>query len=170
MPTSEQLAWVVCGILGLGTFIIIVLTLKSLENRANRNGFSIWLRRLFRVHLTALDGLTISPENKSPIPESLPTEPEISMEFSIAEVGFKCPICAVEVVGGAEVVRCSKCQTPAHKDCCEFNGKCGVYGCGGAYSAPQADCNHDWDPWVAYGNGQDYDTRSKCPKCGKHLY
>lgn len=58
-----------------------------------------------------------------------PPEPEIPMEFSIAEAGFKCPICNQEVSKDAEVVRCSKCQTPAHKDCFEFNGKCGVFAC-----------------------------------------
>lgn len=72
-----------------------------------------------------------------------PPEPEILMEFSIAESGFKCLICNVIVEkdtaaspggeprsGEREIVRCSKCQTPAHKDCFEFNGKCGVFACG----------------------------------------
>ncbi len=80
-----------------------------------------------------------------------PPEPEISMEFSITEAGFKCPICAVEVTKEAEVVRCSTCQTPAHKDCFDFNGKCGVYACGGndkckppeTPPAPNPPNNHD---------------------------
>ncbi len=45
---------------------------------------------------------------------------------------FQCPICKAQVNknNSIEVIRCLKCQTPAHKDCFAFNGKCGVFACG----------------------------------------
>ena len=126
----EQLGLFISGILAAIVLSVIVVKLTSLQNRDNRERLFSWLRGLFRTELTSLDGLTISPDkNTSPLPKSKEEDPEIQMEFSIAKSGFKCPICAVEVVEDAEVTKCEKCQTPAHRDCFEFNGKCGVYAC-----------------------------------------
>ncbi len=40
----------------------------------------------------------------------------------------ECQVCG-EVIVGTMVV-CRRCQTPHHRDCWEYNGKCAIYGCG----------------------------------------
>lgn len=41
-----------------------------------------------------------------------------------------CLICGCPLKG-APVVRCTKCATPHHRDCWEFNGRCSTFACGG---------------------------------------
>ncbi|MBI4865935.1 MAG: hypothetical protein HY816_03190 [Candidatus Wallbacteria bacterium] len=40
-----------------------------------------------------------------------------------------CPVCGSGLLGAA--VQCSRCATPHHQDCFEYNGGCGLYGCRG---------------------------------------
>ena len=40
-----------------------------------------------------------------------------------------CQICGAPLAQGA-LARCVKCQTPHHRDCWEFNGRCSTFGCG----------------------------------------
>ncbi|QGJ69359.1 Hypothetical protein PBC10988_10330 [Planctomycetales bacterium 10988] len=47
------------------------------------------------------------------------------------EVTPELPVCRIcgEAIG-EELVYCSHCRTPHHRDCWEYNGSCSVYGCG----------------------------------------
>jgi hypothetical protein len=40
----------------------------------------------------------------------------------------KCPICGDQIVD--DLVFCSKCKTPHHRECWNYNGKCATYACG----------------------------------------
>lgn len=40
-----------------------------------------------------------------------------------------CRVCGTELIG--ELVACERCQTPHHKDCWEYWGRCATYGCTG---------------------------------------
>lgn len=107
----------------------------------------------------------------------LPTPPASSQEVALENLEvkkeFKCPICNVSVEKDAEVVICSRCETPAHKDCFEFNGKCGVFACGNKTSTPmicgpcEARHRDEQDPFRAYDAlTYDYDYlrwRKSCP-------
>lgn len=46
-----------------------------------------------------------------------------------------CRICGCEV-GDEGVVACGRCGVPFHRDCWEFAGGCGIYGCGGKETGP----------------------------------
>lgn len=59
-----------------------------------------------------------------------PPDPEIPMEFSIAESGFKCLICKAKVNTKDSIIECCKCRTPFHEECIRYIEKCGVFGCG----------------------------------------
>lgn len=46
-----------------------------------------------------------------------------------AEEGVVCQICGSKIDAGIRVL-CRRCNTPHHKDCWEFNGRCSTYACG----------------------------------------
>jgi hypothetical protein len=45
-----------------------------------------------------------------------------------------CQICGADL--GGEVVACTLCATPHHRDCWEYAGVCSTYGCGGKETRP----------------------------------
>lgn len=48
----------------------------------------------------------------------------------------KCPICGDQIVD--DLVFCSRCKTPHHRECWNYNGKCATYACGEAnFAAPR---------------------------------
>lgn len=50
------------------------------------------------------------------------------VEAKLEEAGT-CQICGTPIAG--EVVRCRKCNTPHHKDCWDYLGRCSTFGCKG---------------------------------------
>lgn len=46
-------------------------------------------------------------------------------------VGKTCPFCQSPLKTGAEVVCCTQCSIPHHRECWEANGGCTTYGCRG---------------------------------------
>ena len=59
----------------------------------------------------------------------LDPKPEISWgETSTG--GGECRICGNPLE--TRTVRCARCQTPHHRDCWKYNGKCSIYACGGS--------------------------------------
>lgn len=46
-----------------------------------------------------------------------------------------CRVCGTELTG--ELVTCESCQTPHHKDCWEYWGRCATYGCLGLERPPE---------------------------------
>jgi len=46
-----------------------------------------------------------------------------------------CRVCGTELVG--ELVSCERCQTPHHKDCWEYWGRCATYGCASPEPRPE---------------------------------
>lgn len=55
---------------------------------------------------------------------------------------LQCRICGCDVEA-EQAVGCARCAAPFHRDCWDFNGRCGIYGCGGlrhtAYRALSSD-------------------------------
>ena len=46
-------------------------------------------------------------------------------------VGKTCPFCQSPLKAGAEVVCCTQCSIPHHRECWDTNGGCTTYGCRG---------------------------------------
>lgn len=46
-----------------------------------------------------------------------------------------CRICMSQIHD--PIVICPLCETPHHKDCWEYNGKCSIYGCGAEQFSPR---------------------------------
>lgn len=46
-----------------------------------------------------------------------------------------CDICGCDIERD-EAVACTACGTPSHEDCWCYNGRCGIYGCGGSECGP----------------------------------
>ncbi|MBR4882420.1 MAG: DUF2628 domain-containing protein [Bacteroidales bacterium] len=46
-------------------------------------------------------------------------------------IGKKCPYCKTEIKSGEEIVVCSVCEMPHHKECWYENGSCTTFGCTG---------------------------------------
>lgn len=117
--------------------ILLVVGLFSFKFLPARNGFGcillgclFWISIVyFRFDFSAKevtynnDGLAdpTGIEFKDP----KPTEPAAAC----------CAVCGELLVG--QIVMCKKCETPHHKDCWKYLGKCSVYGCGGRYSRNQ---------------------------------
>jgi MFS family permease len=46
----------------------------------------------------------------------------------------RCPVCS-ETFSGT-LTQCDRCGSPHHPDCFDYNGRCGLYGCGGSARRP----------------------------------
>lgn len=64
-----------------------------------------------------------------------PTGIEFKDPKPIEPAVASCAVCGELLVG--QIVMCKRCETPHHKDCWKYLGKCSVYGCGGRYSRNQ---------------------------------
>jgi len=51
--------------------------------------------------------------------------------MDIIAVGKKCPYCMVDIQDGEDVVLCSNCEMPHHRECWIENGGCTTFGCQG---------------------------------------
>jgi len=51
-------------------------------------------------------------------------------------IGKKCPFCKTELKETDEIVRCSSCRMPHHKDCWIANNGCTTFGCLGTIDCP----------------------------------
>ena len=78
-----------------------------------------------------VEGMGFRLREDNTVPQSLPIIPGIEIGKLEISAEFKCPVCGSLITKDSEVVRCSSCRMPTHKDCSEFNGKCGIFACGG---------------------------------------
>lgn len=59
---------------------------------------------------------------------------EVSITSEVGEGrSSRCPVCGDNVQ--ESITRCADCRTPHHRDCFEYNTKCGLYGCQGQAGA-----------------------------------
>src|SRR5579862_9091732 len=93
----------------------------------------------------------------SPDSQALSTASDQPSDTSLADT---CPIC--RTAGVTDPVQCPHCHLPHHKDCWEYNGGCGTYGCPSA-PAPQKLTDMEVPPsfW-----GQ---TEKACPACNNMI-
>lgn len=56
----------------------------------------------------------------------------VVLESASVSAAARCPICAQEARG--EVRGCPSCGVVLHRDCMQYNGGCGIYGCGSSSS------------------------------------
>lgn len=99
--------------------------------------------------------------------------------------GKICPFCKTEFKPGDDIVVCSDCDMPHHKDCWVENQGCTTFGClgtiknadSGATTVTATQMNYD-EPRAAYSNSVVYCTRcgaqnpsssAFCSKCGNRL-
>ena len=106
-----------------------------------------------------------SPSITTPSPKLHTTQ---DIEIGKLEINseFKCPICGSLVTKDSEVVRCTSCRMPTHKDCFEFNSRCGVYACGGTAENKQ-EGTAIYCPGCQHANFRiDDRTPFQCEGCG----
>ncbi len=78
-----------------------------------------------------------------------------------------CRVCGDKVGEKDQIVKCDKCQTPHHRECWKYNGKCSVFGCGNlTFISNQEEkigvsepCTHCQRPIVK--------TEEECADCSK---
>ncbi len=77
--------------------------------------------------------------------------------------GKLCPFCKTDINEGEEVIVCSACNTPHHKNCWEENKGCTTFGCSEQHYEAQGTNPTDVCPncGATLGDGQTF-----CPKCG----
>ncbi len=61
-------------------------------------------------------------------PGPLPAGLEL-LKAGVGEVP-RCPVCGETFTG--PLAQCERCGAPHHPDCFDYNGRCGLYGCGGS--------------------------------------
>lgn len=70
--------------------------------------------------------------NSSDLPNVPVTRlPAIKSDKNTEYVGKVCPYCHNAIKSTSDIVVCSTCDTPHHKDCWSENGGCTTYGCTG---------------------------------------
>jgi len=57
------------------------------------------------------------------------------MSSGSTDEAVTCPVCACDLTADRAVV-CTTCGTACHDDCWQFNGRCGIYACGGTNHRP----------------------------------
>ncbi len=78
-----------------------------------------------------LRDLMAEPRAASPLPEAVFAPAPVPVP---APEGAICQVCGCGL--DQEIVACSKCRTPHHEDCWNYNRVCSVYGCGGRAAMP----------------------------------
>ena len=85
-------------------------------------------------------------------------------------IGKICPYCKTEIKESDEVVVCSVCDMPHHKDCWIDNQGCTTFGCTGTISTPkehEADTSEDDFEIIIYDDDfPEPEQYQYCPKCG----
>ncbi len=77
-------------------------------------------------------------------------EPDVrSPQVPAEAVGKICPYCRFPIKEGEDVIVCSECKVPHHRECWEENGGCTTYGCRNAPGAIGAGASTQ----AAYGGG-----------------
>lgn len=80
----------------------------------------------------ALQPRTNEPARALPVIHGLARpalEPGVSLAPIVLGAISRCPVCGDEIA--SQPVHCAKCRTPHHADCLSYNGRCGIYACGG---------------------------------------
>lgn len=77
-----------------------------------------------------------------------------------------CPYCKSVFKEGDEIVKCSVCEMPHHKDCWIENQCCATFGCNGTIDAP------DFQPSGDASSKTDFDAAEYiyCTKCGAQKF
>lgn len=96
-------------------------------------------------------------------------------------IGKVCPFCKTEFKAYDEIVVCSFCDMPHHKDCWIENQGCTTFGCLGTIKSADAtpttvttneiqfDENGENDIFCTYCGAKNSVTSSFCSKCGNYL-
>ncbi len=81
--------------------------------------------------------------------------------------GKVCPFCKTEFQPDDDIVVCSACDMPHHKDCWIENRGCSTFGCTGTIKAPEGGVTSVTATTIAYDAPPA--TAGFCTKCGKPL-
>lgn len=84
-------------------------------------------------------------------------------------IGKICPFCKTKLTADDEIVICSQCEMPHHKDCWVENQGCTTFGCQGTIEGVD---NHEVSESVIYCTkcGQKSSTAASfCTRCGNKL-
>lgn len=77
--------------------------------------------------------------------------------------GKLCPYCKSEMKQGEDIIICSECNMPHHKECWIENNGCTTFGCLGTIDTPQISDDNDFDL-----QPEDFDM-IRCSYCGKPI-
>lgn len=81
-------------------------------------------------------------------------------------VGKVCPFCKTKFEEGDDIVVCSTCDMPHHKDCWVENQGCTVFGCSGTIKAPDGSPTSVTASEVAFDAQAPAPTTVYCVRCG----
>ena len=91
------------------------------------------------------------PSNSGPVPPVLPAS---GLATAV------CPVC--RTASESDTTQCANCLTPHHRECWDYNGGCGTYGCP---SAPPTQKLTDIEMPASFW-GQ---TEKECPACHQRI-
>ncbi len=69
--------------------------------------------------------------------QHLVPNPDLKLEMKESKNFPVCQVCGEELREESLIVKCGQCQTPHHRDCWDYNGKCAVFGCGNDATSPK---------------------------------
>lgn len=81
-------------------------------------------------------------------------------------IGKRCPFCRTAFGIGDEIVVCSACDMPHHKDCWVENQGCTTFGCLGTISAVGSRANSVTATQMIYEDTQSKSDFVFCTRCG----
>lgn len=138
-----------------------------------------FLRYLFHSLMNWMNWLEPPESPPLPPPKLVPIDLDIGevepRGVALADLEItKDPVCSIckSKTKDEEAVHCGRCKAAAHKDCFEFNGKCGVFACGNKTSATLicgSKVNNKIPIECAQGHlyGFPHYNPYNCPDCGR---
>lgn len=91
-----------------------------------------------------------------------PVGPLSTAETAVARAAGQslCAVCQAPLQAGEDIVTCPDCEAPYHRECWDYNGGCGLYGCD---QAPETELLQDVEIPVSYWGKEE----KNCPRCGQ---
>ena len=75
--------------------------------------------------------------------------------------GKHCPYCKSKIKQGEDIIVCSECGMPHHKECWIENNGCTTFGCLGTIDTPKIDSELDFELTI-----DDFDM-TRCSRCNR---
>lgn len=111
-------------VLGVLTFVAVVLAIGK--------GVSYLSERLADHVHHLLEEDRADPQRRTGVTRRLAAVAGLFLGPARRSPSARCPVCGQECTDPAPA--CDRCGTLHHLDCLQYNGSCGIFGCGGSGS------------------------------------